>query len=382
MASKRDCYEVLGVSRDADDDTIKKAYRRLAMQYHPDRNGGAHEAALKFKEAQEAYEILRDTRKRQLYDRYGHAGLEGAGTPDFGSRSAMDDIVSEILGAFGGRGRGPRSGRDLQVVLEIDLVEAARGARKEVTIPRNEACGDCHGSGARPGTRTSVCRRCNGQGAIIHGILPIPQTCPGCGGRGVIITDPCPSCRGRGNVRAERTLSITVPAGVDTGTSLLLEGEGEAGEPGAHPGDLYCVFKVRRHSFFAREGLDLHCEVPITFSQAALGGPIEVPTLEGKFHTHHLKRGTQGGDEVRIPNLGMPHLRRDGRNDGHKGDLVVHVRVLTPRNLTKRQEELLRELGDLDGKHIPPERKSFLERVREFFKSDAPTEDPPASPKR
>jgi len=265
----------------------------------------------------------------------------------------------------------------------VDLAEAARGVKKDVTIPRHEVCSDCHGSGARTGSRSTTCRRCNGHGVVLqgHGFFRIQQTCSACGGRGQVITDPCHTCRGAGIVQVERTITVDVRPGVDTGMSLVLEGEGEAGDPGAPPGDLYCVIRVRKHALFVREGLDLHCEVPITFSQAALGGPVEVPTLEGKFFTHHLKRGVQGGDEVRIPSLGMPHLRRDGRNDGRKGDLVVHVRVITPRNLTKRQEELLRELGELEEKHTSSERKSFLDRVRAFFASAATPDSPPASPK-
>jgi molecular chaperone DnaJ len=374
MAGKRDYYEVLGVARDADDDTLKKAYRKLAMQYHPDRNVGDHEAEVKFKEASEAYEVLRDGEKRRLYDRYGHEGLKGVAMPDFGRGDVMD-LFGEILGGmFGGGGRrGPRGGRDLQMALEIDLVEAYRGAQKTVRVPREETCSDCGGSGARRGTQPSACRRCGGRGAVLQGqgFFRIQQTCSGCGGRGYVIPDPCPKCRGNGSVQVERTLTVGVPPGVDNDVSIRLTGEGEAGEPGAPPGDLYCVLRVRRHPLFVRQGQDLHCEVPVTFSQAALGAPIEVPTLEGKFITHNLKRGTQGGEEVRIGGRGMPHLR-----GGRPGDLVVHVRVVTPRNLSKRQEELLRELGELEGKNVSPERKSFLDRVKAFFSPDAPADVP------
>jgi molecular chaperone DnaJ len=316
-----------------------------------------------------------------LYDRYGHAGLEAEGVPDFSARSAVD-ILNDFLGGFFGGPRGPRQGRDLRAALEVDLVEAARGARKEVTVARHEVCGHCRGSGARPGTRPAPCRRCNGHGVLLqgHGFFRMQQTCNGCGGRGVVLTDPCPHCRGDGIVRAQRTLTVDVPAGVDDGISLVLQGEGEAGDPGARAGDLYCVIRVRQHPLFAREGMDLHCEVPITFSQAALGGPVEVPTLEGKLTTYHLKRGTQSGEETRIPGLGLPHLRRDGRNDGRKGDLVVHVRVVTPRHLTPRQEELLRELAQLDQKHVSPERKSFLDKVRAFFAPEAPKDPPKDKP--
>jgi molecular chaperone DnaJ len=370
MASKRDYYEVLGVARDADEDTLKRAYRKLAMQYHPDRNVGDAEAEAKFKEASEAYDVLRDPHKRQLYDRYGHAGLEGTAMPNFANADAVMDIFGDLFGdLFGGRRRrGPRPGRDLQMVLEIDLLEAARGVQKAIKVPRMETCSDCRGSGAKPGTRPAACRRCGGHGVVIQGqgFFRIQQTCGACGGQGAVITDPCHTCHGRGAIEVERTLTVNIPPGVDNDVSIRLAGEGEAGERGAPPGDLYCVLRVRRHPLFARHGQDLHCEVPITISQAALGRPIEVPTLDGQFVTHTLKRGTQSGDEVRIHGKGMPHLR-----SGRPGDLVVHVRVVTPRRLTKRQEELYHELEEIDGTEIPPERKSFLDRIREFFTPNA-----------
>jgi molecular chaperone DnaJ len=370
MASKRDYYEVLGVARDADEDTLKRAYRKLAMQYHPDRNVGDAEAESKFKEASEAYDVLRDPQKRQLYDRYGHAGLEGAGLPNFGSVDDVIDIFGDIFGDFFGgrrRRRGPQPGRDLQMVLEIDLLEAARGVQKEIKVPRAETCSDCRGSGAKPGSRPATCRRCGGHGVVIQGqgFFRIQQTCGACGGQGVVITDPCRACRGRGAVEVERSLTVNIPPGVDNDVSIRLSGEGEAGERGAPPGDLYCVLRVRPHPLFVRQGQDLHCEVPVTISQAALGRPIEVPMLDGQFITHPLKRGTQSGDEIRIPGKGMPHLR-----GSRTGDLIVHVRVVTPRRLTKRQEELFHELEEIDGTEIPPERKSFLERIREFFTPD------------
>src|SRR5215469_6370376 len=374
MASKRDYYEVLEVSRDADEDTLKKAYRKLAMQYHPDRNVGDHEAEIKFKEAAEAYDVLRDPHKRQLYDRYGHAGLEGNGLPNFGSADAVMDIFGDILGdLFGGgrRRRGPQPGRDLQMALEIELLEAARGVKKEIKIPRAETCSDCSGSGAKPGTRPSQCRRCGGHGVVLQGqgFFRIQQTCGACGGQGAVVTDPCRSCHGRGAVEVERKLTVDIPPGVDNDVSIRLSGEGETGERGAPPGDLYCVLRVRKHPLFVRRGQELHCEVPVTISQVALGRPIEVPTLDGQFVTQSLKRGTQSGDEVRIPGKGMPHLR-----GGRPGDLIVHVRVITPRRLTKRQEELFHELEEIDGTEVPPERKSFLDRIREFFTADNPAD--------
>jgi molecular chaperone DnaJ len=371
MASKRCYYEVLEVSRDADEDTIKSAYRRLAMKYHPDRNPGDQEAEVKFKEAAEAYEVLRDPEKRHRYDRYGHAGLEGLNMPNFGNVDSVMDLFGELFGGVFGGGRmrrGPQAGRDLQTVIELDLVEAYKGVTRTVTIPRAERCSDCGGEGCKKGTRPSNCRLCNGHGVVVQGqgFFRIQQTCPRCGGRGAIITDPCQACRGAGRVVRERDVSVQIPPGIENGQDIRLPGEGEAGAPGAPPGDLYIRVKVKRHALFARDDLDLHCQMPVTFSQAALGAPLEVPTLEGKYITHNLRRGTQSGEEVRIPGKGMPRL-----HGGRPGDLVLHIQVVTPRNLTKRQEELLREMGEIEGKHVSPERKSFLDRVRDFFTPDS-----------
>ncbi len=370
MASKRDYYEVLGVTREASDEDIKKAYRKLAMQYHPDRNVGDAEADAKFKEAAEAYEVLRDPEKRQRYDRFGHAGLEGTAMPNFSSADDVMDLFGELFGGvFGGgrRRRGPQPGRDLQLALEIDLIEAYRGVKKTLQIPREEVCQECRGGGSKPGSQPGTCRRCGGHGVVIQGqgFFRIQQTCGACGGRGSVITDPCPNCRGAGRVQVTRALEVNIPPGVDSDMSIRLTGEGEPGSPGAPPGDLYCVIRVRRHPLFAREAQDLHCELPITFSQAALGGSVEVPTLEGKMISTTLPRGMQSGDELRLAGRGMPHVR-----GGRTGDLIVHVKLVTPRNLTKRQEELLRELGELDGKNTPPERKSWLDRVKEFFSTN------------
>jgi molecular chaperone DnaJ len=371
VASKRDYYEVLGVARDADDETIKKSYRKLALQHHPDRNVGDHEAEVKFKEVTEAFEVLRDTQKRQRYDRYGHAGLEGMNVGGFGGGATMEDLFDGLFGGiFGGRGRrGPQQGRDLQTTVEIELLEAARGLTKELNIPREEICGDCTGSGAKRGTQPSTCRRCGGRGVVIQGqgFFRIQQTCGSCGGRGAVVTDPCPNCRGSGYVRVQRTVPVAIPPGVDNDMSVRLSGEGEAGEAGAAPGDLYCVIRIKKHPFFARDGADLHCEVPVSFGQAALGGSVEVPSLEGKMLTQNLKRGTQHGDTLRIAGQGMPQLR-----GGRKGELVVHVKVEVPRHLTKRQEELLREFDEIDHKNVSAERKSFFDRVRAFFNPEPP----------
>jgi molecular chaperone DnaJ len=369
MASKRDYYEVLGVRREADDEEIKRAYRKLAMQYHPDRNVGDREAEDKFKEAAEAYEVLRDADKRQRYDRYGHAGLDGLNVPHFNNAQSVFDLFGDLFGDFfGGRGRhGPQPGRSLRVEMQLDLAEAYRGTTKTLTVTREELCTDCAGSRARRGTRPSPCRRCNGQGVVIQsqGFFRVQQTCRACGGSGAIVTDPCPSCNGRGRVPAKRTLEVKVPPGVDTGMCLALAGEGEAGEPGAPRGDLECVIRVREHPLFHRDGPHLVCQVPITFSQAALGAEIEVPTLDGPV-PHQLKRGIQGGEVIRLTGKGMPSVR-----GGRQGDLLVQVVVETPRQLTKRQEELFRELAELEQKNVSPQRKSFLDKVRDFFAGNA-----------
>lgn len=369
MTTKRCYYEVLSVSRDADEETLKKAYRKLAMQYHPDRNPGDPEADARFKEAAEAFEVLRDPQKRARYDRYGHAGLDGVAGHNFRDAESVFDIFGDLFGdLFGGqrRRRGPRQGNDLQVGVEIDLVEAYKGTTRNLKIPRQERCNDCNGSGAKPGSQPTPCRRCNGQGVVVQGqgFFRIQQTCGSCRGQGAVISDPCRTCHGHGAVEVQREIAIQIPAGIDEGMTIRVQGEGEAGDPGAPPGDLYCVTRVRAHKLFARQGLELHCEVPITFSQAALGGPLEVPTLDGKYVNATLMRGTQAGDEIRISGKGMPHVR-----GGRPGDLVVHLRVVTPRTLTKRQEELMRELAELDGKHVTAERKGFLDRVMEFFTS-------------
>jgi molecular chaperone DnaJ len=374
MGGKRDYYEVLEVSKEADGETITRSYRKLAMRYHPDRNPGDQEAESRFKEVAEAHEVLADPEKRRVYDRYGHAGLEGNNGGGFAGSDFMDDLGEILGGFFGGRvRRTPRSGRDLQIVVEIDLMEAKHGGSKTVPIPREESCPECTGTGCKGGRKPPVCSRCRGNGFVqTRGLFPMPHTCPGCGGRGVIITDPCATCRGGGTVRVERQVTVPIYAGIDNDMMITLRGEGEAGAIGAPRGDLLCVIRVRPHPLFAREGLNLHCEFPITFSQAALGGPIEVPTLEGKYVTHTLKRGAQAGEESRLSGQGMPGLRRDGRPDGRVGDLVVHFKVVTPRNLTKRQEELLRELAEIEGAQVSPERKSFLDRVREFFHAETP----------
>jgi molecular chaperone DnaJ len=369
--SKRDYYEILGVEKSASDEQIKKAFRALAMKYHPDRNVGDDEAGAKFKEAQEAYAILSDAGKRDVYDRYGHAGLNGmSGMPDMGRD--FGDLFGDLLGEFfgGGRRRGPQQGDHLGVAVELELVEAYRGVTRTITIPRHETCPDCSGSGAKRGTRPATCKNCKGQGVTLinQGFFRIQQTCRACGGAGAVITDPCAGCHGRGRVQVNRTLDIPIPAGVFTGYRLAMRGEGQAGDAGAPRGDLIIEVRVRDHPLFQRDGDHVICQVPITFSQAALGGEIEVPTLEGRL-SHKLKPGLQSGEAVRIAGKGMPNLR-----SGRRGDLHVVVLVETPRNLSKRQEELLRELAEHDHKHVSPQRKSFFDKVRELFAGTETTE--------
>ncbi len=368
MATKRCFYEVLGISRDADDGTIKAAYSRIAWENHPDRNPDDADAEARFKEASEAYQVLRDPQKRQVYDRYGHDGLESRGaSPHFDDINSIFDLFGGIFGdLFGGgrRTRGPRQGRDLQLNLRVSLLDAYRGGARSVTIPRQERCATCNATGMKPGTNPTQCRRCEGRGVVLQGqsFFRMQVHCPACGGRGVTITDPCTDCGGDGQVTREEEIELTIPPGIDDGVTMPVRGQGEAGEPGAPAGDLYVVFQVEPHELFVRRDTDLHCEVPITFGQAALGGKLEVPTLDGEMRPIDLPRGSQAGDEVRLRGLGMPSLRGKKR-----GDLIIHLRVVTPRNLTKRQEELLRELAQIEQSDVPPERKTFLERIKEFF---------------
>ncbi len=372
MTTKRDYYEVLSVSRTAGAEEIKKAFRVLALKYHPDRNAGDEEAAVRFKEAAEAYEVLSDAQKRELYDRYGHAGLNASAMPNFNQDSifeAVGDLFGDLFG--GGRRRGPQAGDDLGMAVEIDLLQAYRGCKKSVTFPRHETCPDCSGSGAKRGTNPAVCKQCHGKGVVVvrQGFLSIRQSCPGCGGYGHVITDPCPTCRGRGRVSVKRTLDVEIPAGTFTGLRLVVRGEGEVGEKGAPRGDLVIEVRVKEHPLFFRDGDVLICQVPITFSQAALGAEIEVPTLDGPL-SQAVKPGTQSGDVIKVPGKGMPNVR-----SGRRGELRVMLLVETPRNLTKRQEELFRELAELDKRHVSAQRKSFFEKIRELFTSAEKKDD-------
>jgi molecular chaperone DnaJ len=375
--SKRDFYEVLGVAREAALEDIKKAYRQLALKYHPDRNPGDDEAPKRFKEAAEAYEILSDTEKRQRYDRYGHAGLNGAAFHDFRSTDDIMSAFSDIFGGglfgdfFGERRRGPRPGPDLLMKLEIELVEAARGTTRKIDVARQEFCTECRGSGARKGTTPVTCNYCGGRGQIVQarGFFQVATTCPACGGEGVRNTDPCPACRGVGRTQTTAHIHVDVPPGVESGMWLQLRNQGEVGDVGAPRGNLRIQVVVKKHPFFERRRNDLICQVPISYAQAALGAVVEVPTLDGPEDLE-VPRGTQSGEILRIKGRGMPDI--GGRT---RGDELVEVMVETPRHLTPRQEELLREFAVIEHEQVSPKRKSFFEKLRDYFTEEGETEE-------
>jgi molecular chaperone DnaJ len=375
--AKRDYYAVLGVNRDAAEDEIKKAYRRLAMKHHPDRNTGDKDAEEKFKECKEAYEVLTDPRKRAAYDQFGHAGVDpsagfGAGArgaEGFGGfADAFGDIFGEIFGQQrGGRGgNGVFRGADLRYNLELSLEDAARGTEAKIRIPTLEQCATCHGSGAKPGTTPKQCPTCHGRGEVrvSQGFFSLQQTCPQCHGRGKVIADPCATCEGAGRVRKHKTLSVKIPAGVDQDDRIRLAGEGEAGVNGGPPGDLYVVVSLKPHAVFQRDGADLHCELPISFATAALGGDIEIPTLDGHAKVK-VAPETQTGQVFRLRNKGIRPVR-----GSVTGDLYCHVSIETPVKLTSRQKELLREFDAItqeDPEAHSPRAKNFFDKVKEFF---------------
>jgi molecular chaperone DnaJ len=373
--SKRDYYEVLGVSRNASEADIKKAYRRLAMKYHPDRNAGDASAQQKFVEAKEAYEVLTDPKKRSAYDQFGHAGVGaggfgGGGPGGFGAEGAFSDIFGDVFGdIFGGRGAGGRRsnrGADLRYDLGLTLEEAVAGKEVKIRIPTAVECQFCGGTGAKPGTKPKTCPTCGGAGQVRmqQGFFSIQQTCPQCRGSGRIVEEACGHCRGAGRVQEHKTLSVKVPAGVDTGDRIRLAGEGERGPNGGTPGDLYVQVQVQEHPIFTREDNHLYCEVPIGFVDAALGGELEVPTLEGKV-VLKIPAGTQTGKMFRIRGKGVRPVR-----GGPVGDLICRVVLETPVNLTERQKELLRELDDSfreGGDRHSPTSSSWLDGVKSFF---------------
>ncbi len=368
--SKADYYEVLGVSRDCTEQELKSAYRRQALKYHPDRNPGDREAEEKFKQASEAYQVLSDAEKRAVYDRYGHAGLSGggfAGGP-FAGGVDIGDIFGDLFGemfSMGGRGRPSRQqrGDDLRVDLTIDFEDAVFGAETEVKLRRLEVCASCGGSGSASGRGPGICGQCGGRGQIRYqqGFFSVARTCAACSGTGQVVGDPCGACRGEGRTAAEVKLKVKVPPGVEEGTRIRYGGEGDAGRAGGPQGDLYVVLSIRRHEFFERQGYDLHCVVPISFPQAALGGEFEIEGIDGPV-TVKVPEGTQSGHELRIRGRGVPHLNEKGR-----GDLVVKVVVQIPRKLSRAQRELIAKLAESMTVENKPASPGLIERMKDLF---------------
>jgi molecular chaperone DnaJ len=376
VATKRDYYEVLGVARTADAEEIKRAYRRLAMKYHPDRNqgdNGGGESELKFKECSEAYEVLSDAGKRQRYDQYGHQGVTGQ--HDF-SHMDVGDIFSmfdDIFGGLGGRGgaraqggrRGPQRGFDLETQVELSLAEVASGTEKTIEFEKQDTCETCKGSGAKPGSSPIVCVQCGGQGRVTQqgfgGMFRMVTACPNCRGRGAVVRDHCPTCRGSGRQARKRVVTVKIPAGVHEGQSIVITGEGEAGEPGGPSGDLHCYIAVKPHPIFTRHNSDLVCQVPISFTHAALGGTIEVPTLKGKEELE-IPSGTQHGEVFKLKGKGLPGLRT------HKvGDELVQIYIEIPKKLSERQKQLLKDFAATDDGSMMPQRKGFMDKLKQVL---------------
>ncbi len=377
--AKRDYYEVLGVTRTCDEKELKTSFRKLAMQFHPDRNNGDPQAEVKFKEVNEAYEALKDPHKRAAYDRYGHAAFENGGgggnagpgfSPDFAASMSniFDDIFGDFMGGGQRRGGGNRQGRergaDLRYNMEISLEEAYAGRNAEIEVPTKIVCKTCSGSGAKRGSSPRVCATCDGSGRIraAQGFFSIERTCPNCEGRGQVIADPCRKCGGDGRLPEERKLSVNIPAGIEDGTRIRLAGEGEAGLRGGPAGDLYIFLSVRPHEFFQRDGADLFCKAPMSMITAALGGHFDVNTLDGATTRVKVPEGTQTGKQFRVRGKGMPVLR-----SAQTGDLFIQVTIETPQNLSRRQRELLEEFEELSSSETSPQSNGFFARMKEFF---------------
>jgi len=373
--SKQDYYELLGVEKGVDEGTLKKAFRKAAMKYHPDRNPGDAGAEKKFKEMGEAYDVLKDPEKRAAYDRYGHAAFEGGMGGAGGGQGAggfdFSDVFEEFFGDFmGGGGRrqrgGGHSGRgsDMRFNMEITLEEAFAGKTDQITVPTSVACNPCGGSGAEPGSKPEVCDTCGGHGKVraSQGFFMVERACPKCHGTGSVIKNPCKTCRGVGKVNKEKTLQVKVPQGVEEGTRIRLSGEGEAGVRGGSPGDLYIFLSIKPHPLFKRDGDMLYCQVPIPMTTATLGGQIEVPTIEGKRARIKIPDGTQSGRQFRLRGKGMPEL-----NGGFVGDMIIETSVETPVNLTKRQRELLEEFAAEGGDKISPRSEGFFSKVKDLW---------------
>ncbi|PCI63883.1 MAG: molecular chaperone DnaJ [Kordiimonadales bacterium] len=372
--SKQDYYDLLGIAKDADAGTLKKAFRKAAMQYHPDRNPGDATAEVKFKEMGEAYEVLKDPEKRAAYDRYGHAafegGMGGGGRGQGGAGFDFSDVFEEFFGDFMGGGgqrrRGPQAGRgsDLRFNMEITLEDAFAGKTDTITVPTSVGCEPCSGSGAEPGSQPEVCGTCGGHGKVRanQGFFMVERTCPKCRGAGSIISNPCKSCRGAGKVNKEKTLQVKIPQGVEEGTRIRLSGEGEAGTRGASAGDLYIFLSIKPHPLFKRDSDMLYCQVPIPMSKAALGGQIEVPTIGGGRARIKIPDGTQSGRQFRLRGKGMPEL-----NGGFVGDMIIETVVETPVNMTKRQRELLEEFAQDGGDTVSPRSDGFFTKVKDLW---------------
>ena len=380
--SKRDFYEILGVAKNASDEEIKKAYRKMAMKYHPDRNPGDKASEEKFKEAKEAYEMLSDAQKRAAYDRFGHAGVDpnaaaggfGAGGAGFngGFAEAFGDIFGDIFGGAargGGRAGNAYRGADLRYNMEITLEQAVNGFTTDIRVPSWDPCETCGGTGAKPGTKPKTCATCNGSGAVrmSQGFFSIQQTCPTCHGSGKVIAEPCASCHGEGRIKRNKVLEVAIPAGIDEGQRIRLSGKGEPGMNGGPPGDLYVEIRIKPHEVFQRDGDDLHCEVPVSFATAALGGEVEFATLRGNVSIT-LPEGTQSGKTFRLRGKGIKGVRSH-----NPGDLYCHVRVETPVRLTEKQKKLLREFDEAlneGGTKHSPQTKSFMDKMKGFFTAD------------